>query len=272
MALTSGDRFGAYEITELLGVGGMGEVYRARDSRLQRDVALKVLPDERRLDPESLQRFEREARLLASLNHPNIATLHGIETAGGAHALVMEVVDGETLDDRLARAARKAAGLPLREALEIARQIAEALDAAHERGVVHRDLKPANVKIRPDGTVKVLDFGIAKVFETHVGGHRGTTIDVTQMPGAVIGTPSYMSPEQATGGLTPRWRADGKELFYMTRYDHAQVMAVGIDTSGGTLVPGVPQELFDWTSRSFRTPRPCRTSILTTSPRMASSS
>ena len=204
MALAPGDRFGLYEVIALIGVGGMGEVYRARDTRLHRDVALKILPEERRLDPESLQRFEREARLLASLNHPNIATLHGIESAAGAHALVMELVEGDGLDERLARVPRNTAGLPPREALQIARQIVDALDAAHERGVVHRDLKPANIKIRPDGTVKVLDFGIAKVFEPGVSGHRGTTVGVTQMPGAVIGTPSYMSPEQARGGGVDR--------------------------------------------------------------------
>ncbi len=200
MALAPGDRFGPYEVVALVGVGGMGEVYRARDTRLHRDVALKILPEERRLDGDALLRFEREARLLASLNHPSIATLHGVETAAGVHALVMELVEGDGLDDRLARVPRKTAGLPLHDALQIARQIADALEAAHERGVVHRDLKPANIKIRPDGTVKILDFGIAKVFESEASGHRGTTVAVTQMPGAIIGTPSYMSPEQARGG------------------------------------------------------------------------
>ncbi len=149
MPLAAGDQFGSYEVIELIGVGGMGEVYRAHDTRLKRDVALKVLPDARRLDPEALQRFEREARLLASLNHPNIATLLGLETSGDTVALVMELVDGEVLEDRLARAVGKGAGLPLGDALRIARQIAEALDAAHERGVVHRDLKPANIKSGP---------------------------------------------------------------------------------------------------------------------------
>ena len=203
MAFAPGDRFGSYELIELVGVGGMGEVYRARDTVLHRDIALKVLTAAGRLDPELLQRFEREARLLASLNHPNIATLHGIETAGDVQALVMELVDGETLHERLERTG---SGLTPSQALPIARQIAEALDAAHERGVVHRDLKPANIKVRSDGTVKVLDFGVAKVFETEQHGHRGTTIAATRM-GAIIGTLSYMSPEQASGGVVDR-RAD----------------------------------------------------------------
>src|SRR5262245_18525341 len=138
MKLVPGDRFGHYQILDLVGIGGMGEEYRARDTRLEREVALKVLPDANSLDEESLQRFEREARLLASLNHPNIATLHGLETSGGVQALVMELVDGSTLDDRLRRSGRDK-GLPLADALQIARQVADALDAAHERGVMHRD-------------------------------------------------------------------------------------------------------------------------------------
>lgn len=199
MSLTAGTRFGIYEILEPIGKGGMGEVYRARDSRLGRDVAVKVLPEGGRLDPEALQRLDREARLLASLNHPNIATLHGLETEDALQGLVMELVEGETLDARIARASH---GLPVGEAIEIAGQIAAALDAAHERGVIHRDLKPANIKIRPDGTVKVLDFGIAKAFAAN-GELRDTAV-VTQMPGAVAGTPSYMSPEQASGGEIDR--------------------------------------------------------------------
>jgi serine/threonine protein kinase len=185
MPLTAGTRLGSYEVLALIGAGGMGEVYRARDSRLQREVALKLLPDAQRLDAEALRRFEREARLLASLNHPNIATLHGIESSTDAHALIMELVDGETLDDLLGRKA-----LAAKEALQIARQIAEALDAAHERGVIHRDLKPANIKVRSDGTVKVLDFGIAKVFDQTSTTHPGATLTDTALPGAVIGTPA----------------------------------------------------------------------------------
>jgi eukaryotic-like serine/threonine-protein kinase len=199
MSLATGTRFSVYEILGRIGEGGMGEVYRARDTRLGRDVAVKVLPESHRLDPDRLKRLDREARLLASLNHPNVATLHGVETFGDVQALVMELVEGETLDARIARAPR---GLPSSEAIEIARQIAAALDAAHERGVIHRDLKPANIKIRPDGTVKVLDFGIAKALGADGGPAKLAT--VTQMPGAIAGTPSYMSPEQASGATVDR--------------------------------------------------------------------
>ena len=191
----------SYEIVELIGVGGMGEVYRARDRHLGRDVALKILPEANRFDPAALRRVDREARLLASLNHPNIATLHGLETAGDTQALVMELVEGETLDQRIARAPR-GRGLTLEDTLEIAKQIAAALDAAHERGVMHRDLKPANIKLRADGTVKVLDFGIAKALSTDASEHRGDT--VTGAAAAPVGTPSYMSPEQASGGAVDR--------------------------------------------------------------------
>ena len=198
MSLAPGGRFGAYDVVALLGQGGMGQVYRARDARLHRDIALKVLPDLFAHDPDRLARFHREAQLLASLNHPNIATIHGLEEAGGVQALVLELVDGLTLAEVLAQSpgpkaegsGRKAEsadpqkssghvgpdhlkseasspkrfnGLPLAEALPIARQIVDALEAAHEHGVMHRDLKPANVKVRPDGTVKVLDFGLAKL-------------------------------------------------------------------------------------------------------------
>ena len=157
MSLGPGARLGAYEVIGSLGAGGMGEVYRARDTKLDRDVALKILPESFASDPDRLMRFEREAKTLASLNHPHIAQIHGIEDSGGTRALVMELVDGEDLAERIARGP-----LPLDEALPIARQIAEALEAAHDAGIIHRDLKPANIKVRPDGTVKVLDFGLAK--------------------------------------------------------------------------------------------------------------
>jgi serine/threonine protein kinase len=160
MTLQAGTRIGPYDIVAPLGAGGMGEVYRARDPRLERDVALKMLPDAFASDVDRVARFQREARTLASLNHPHIAGVHGLEHQGDLHVLVMELVEGEDLSDRLARGA-----LPLDEALPIARQIAEALEAAHDQGIVHRDLKPANIKVRPDGTVKVLDFGLAKAFE-----------------------------------------------------------------------------------------------------------
>src|SRR6266404_1329230 len=158
MGFTTGSRLESFEIIGLLGVGGMGEVYRARDTKLNRDVAIKVLPDSFANDPDRLARFQREAQVLASLNHPNIAHIHGLEESGGVRALVMELVEGEDLAQRLTRGA-----IPIDEALPIAKQIAEALEAAHEKGIVHRDLKPANIKITPAGVVKVLDFGLAKL-------------------------------------------------------------------------------------------------------------
>jgi serine/threonine protein kinase/Tol biopolymer transport system component len=201
MALTPGTRIGPYEITGAIGAGGMGEVYRAHDSRLHRDVAIKVLPELVARDPERLARFEREAQVLASLNHPYIAHIHGVEESQGALALVMELVEGETLAERIARGP-----VPLDEAVPVARQIAEALEAAHDRGIVHRDLKPANIKVRPDGTVKVLDFGLAKALDAS-GSLSG--IDAMNSPtltvrgataaGVILGTAAYMSPEQARG-------------------------------------------------------------------------
>jgi serine/threonine protein kinase len=165
LALTPGTRLGPYEVTGQIGVGGMGQVYRARDTKLNRDVALKVLPDSLASDADRLARLTREAQTLASLNHPNIAHIHGLEESHGVRALVMELVEGDDLSQRIARGA-----IPLDEALPIARQIAEALEAAHEAGIIHRDLKPANIKVREDGTVKVLDFGLAKAMERRAHG------------------------------------------------------------------------------------------------------
>ena len=209
MALSAGDRIGAYEIVSPLGAGGMGEVYRAKDSKLKREVAIKVLPAELANDPERLARFQREAEVLASLNHPHIAHVYGLE----ANALVMELVEGEDLAERLKRGP-----IPLDEALPIARQIAEALEAAHDHGIVHRDLKPANVKVRPDGTVKVLDFGLAKALEPGAGSRESgagkaladsptITSPAMTMRGVIIGTAAYMAPEQAKGKYVDR-RAD----------------------------------------------------------------
>jgi len=193
-----GSRLGRFEILELLGAGGMGEVYRARDSRLGREVALKLLPEQFLRDTQRLARFERETQVLASLNQPNIAALHEIVALEGTHALVLELVEGETLSERIARGA-----LPVPEAIGIAAQIATALDAAHERGVVHRDLKPGNVKLRPDGTVKLLDFGIAKVLDpTTASNPTAVTLTAAEVPGGgarILGSPAYMSPEQARG-------------------------------------------------------------------------
>ena len=193
-------RIAHYQVTAKIGEGGMGEVYQARDTKLDRDVALKVLPEAFTSDPDRLARFEREAKVLASLNHPNIGTIYGLEEAEGVKALVLELVEGPTLADRI-----KQGPIPVDEALPIAKQIAEALEAAHEQGVIHRDLKPANIKVKDDGTVKVLDFGLAKAFQPDAadpGLSASPTISLTaaatQM-GMVIGTAAYMAPEQAKG-------------------------------------------------------------------------
>jgi serine/threonine protein kinase/Tol biopolymer transport system component len=200
LALTPGARLGPFEITTQLGVGGMGEVYRATDTNLKRQVAIKVLPASVASDPERLARFQREAEVLAALNHPNIAHIHGLEKSDGTIALVMELVEGPTLADRIAQGA-----IPLGEALPIAKQIAEALEAAHEHGIIHRDLKPANIKVRSDGAVKVLDFGLAKAIDP-VGAARANlsmspTITTPAMThaGLILGTAAYMAPEQARG-------------------------------------------------------------------------
>jgi len=195
----TGTRIGPYEIVSALGAGGMGEVYRARDTKLNRDVAIKVLLPSVANDPDRLARFSREAQVLASLNHPNIAHIHGLEESGGVTALVLELVEGEDLAHRIAHGP-----IPLDEALPIARQIAEALEAAHDHGIIHRDLKPANIKVRPDGTVKVLDFGLAKAIDPTAGSTATAmnsptlSIHATQA-GIILGTAAYMSPEQARG-------------------------------------------------------------------------
>ena len=203
MDLTRGTFVGSYEITGLLGVGGMGQVYRAHDTKLGRDVAIKILPAHWLDDPERRLRFDREARTLAALNHPNVAAIYGVEDSNGIPALVLELVDGVTLAERIALGP-----IPPGEAITLATQIADALDAAHERGIVHRDLKPANVKVSNDGRVKVLDFGLAKVVED-----SKTSADLTQSPtitqggteqGVLLGTAAYMSPEQARGLFVDR--------------------------------------------------------------------
>ena len=231
MALAPGLRIGAYEITSLIGVGGMGEVYRARDTRLQRDVAIKVLPDGFSSDRDRVARFQREAQVLAALDHPNIAAIHGLEEFGEAklHALVLELVEGPTLADRIAQGA-----LAVDEALSIARQICDALDAAHEQGIVHRDLKPANIKVRDNGGVKVLDFGLAKLSGPADAGSSGggagfSRPELTHSPtlsvaftgmAMILGTAAYMAPEQARGRPIDK-RADiwafGTVLFRCSR-------------------------------------------------------
>jgi len=197
MPLNAATRVGPYQIVSQLGAGGMGEVYRATDARLNRDVALKVLPEAFAADRERMARFEREAQLLASLNHPHIAAIYGVEEAEGHRCLVLELVEGDTLDDRLSRGA-----LPVSDALDVARQVAEALEAAHEKGIIHRDLKPSNIKVTPDGIVKVLDFGLAKglVSDAASDPALSPTISIhATEAGVLLGTAAYMSPEQARG-------------------------------------------------------------------------
>ena len=217
MALQPGTRLNSYEIVSLLGVGGMGEVYRAHDTKLGRDVALKILPEAFTADADRQGRFKREAQVLASLNHPNIAAIYGFEDAASVHALVLELVEGPTLADRIA-----AGPISIDEALPIAKQIAEALEAAHDQGIVHRDLKPANIKIKPDTSVKILDFGLAKMLETDIAS-SGLSISPTlsvhaTQAGIILGTAAYMSPEQARGKVVDRrtdvW-AFGVVLFEM---------------------------------------------------------
>jgi Tol biopolymer transport system component len=254
MTLAPGARYGPYEITAKIGAGGMGEVYRARDTRLDRDVALKILPPAFAGDPERLARFEREARTLATLNHPHIGHIYGLEESGGVRALVLEFVDGPTLADRIAPGP-----IPIDDALIIARQIAEGLEAAHDQGIIHRDLKPANIKVRTDGTVKVLDFGLAKAFDSTSAG----TADVSASPtitspplmtgvGAILGTAAYMSPEQARGQAidkrTDIW-AFGCVLFEMIT---GRMVFPGVTTSD--TIAAVLERSPDWTALPSATP------------------
>ena len=248
-----GRSIGHYRITGAIGAGGMGEVYRGSDSRLSRDVAIKVLPAVFASDAERMARFDREARLLASLSHANIAPIFGLEEFDGTRAIVMELVEGPTLADRITRGA-----IPLDDALPIAKQVAEALEYAHERGVIHRDLKPANIKITPDGTPKVLDFGLAKALDDDAG---ASSPDMTKSPtltsagtraGVILGTAAYMSPEQAKGKAVDR-RADifsfGVVLFEML----AGKQAFSGETVSETLASVLKDEP-DWKALPSTTP------------------
>src|ERR1700739_251161 len=199
MPFNAGTRLGSYEVLASIGAGGMGEVYRAHDTKLGRDVAIKVLPEAFAQDSDRLSRFQREAKMLAALNHPNIATIHGLEQSNGTSYLVMELVSVATLAERI----KRDGPVPIEEALKIGVQIAEALEAAHEKGIIHRDLKPANVKVTPEGKVKVLDFGLAKAFADDSANddpsNSPTLSMAATMHGVILGTAAYMSPEQARG-------------------------------------------------------------------------
>jgi serine/threonine protein kinase/Tol biopolymer transport system component len=256
MELTPGTRLHAYEITAAIGAGGMGVVYRARDTRLGRDVAIKVLPSEVAIDSDRLARFEREAQILAALNHPNIASIYGVEDAAGSPALVMELVDGPTLAYLIATGP-----IAVAEALPIARQIAEALETAHEQGIVHRDLKPANIKVRPDGAVKVLDFGLAKALDPGAWQSGSATSSPTismhaTRAGVILGTAAYMAPEQARGKAVDR-RADlwafGVVLYEML----AGTRLFGGDEISDTLALVLTSDP-DWTKLPANTPEPIR--------------
>src|SRR6516225_4297420 len=275
--LSAGTRLGPYEIVSPLGAGGMGEVYLARDTKLNRDVALKVLPELFARDAERMARFRREAQVLASLNHPNIATIHGLEESNGNCALVMELVEGPTLAERIAGAtvgaglappsgvrtptgAHTTPATPFDEALPIAKQMAEGLEYAHEHGIIHRDLKPANVKVRPDGTVKILDFGLAKALEQTPAASSfsdsPTISAAASREGMILGTAAYMSPEQARGKTVDR-RCDiwsfGAVLFEMVSGKQA---FAGEDVSH-TLAAVIMKEP-DWNALPATTPASIR--------------
>src|SRR5882672_4965940 len=250
MALTPGTKLGPYEIVAPLGAGGMGEVYRARDTKLGREVALKLLPSLFTADADRVGRFKREAQLLASLNHPHIGAIYGFEDAGNVLALVLELVEGDTLYDRVRRGR-----LPLSEALAAAQQIADALDAAHRAGIIHRDLKPSNIKITPDGVVKVLDFGLAKALAAEGSGpdqSNSPTMAGGTIPGVILGTVAYMSPEQARGQpvdkRTDIW-AFGCVFFEMLTGSSAFARETATDTIAA-VVGAEP----DWTSLPADTP------------------
>jgi serine/threonine protein kinase len=242
-----GSRLGPYEITAKLGQGGMGEVYRATDTKLRREVAIKVLPEAFTADRERLARFEREAQLLAQLQHPNIAGIFGLEESGGVRALVMELVEGSTLAERMEQGR-----LPLEECVAIARQMAEALEAAHEKGIVHRDLKPQNVKLTADGKVKVLDFGLAKAMDSGTGAmpadlaHSPTLTLGNTLEGMILGTAAYMAPEQARGGAVDK-RADiwafGVLLFEMLTGEQLFAEESVVDTLSAVMRKPIDLEL-----------------------------
>src|SRR5262245_33285850 len=261
--LEPGTMIGPYRVECLIGAGGMGEVYRARDTRLRREVAIKLLPPAFIANADRLVRFEREARVLASLNHPHIAAIYGVEdapTEAGTQvrALILEYVDGDTLTERIAH--RGSRGLPIKEALDIARQIADALDAAHEKGIVHRDLKPANVKITSKGMVKVLDFGLARAAagDSEAGVTQSPTVtDGATREGAIFGTAAYMSPEQAAG--KPADKRSDLWAFAVVLFEMLTARPVFAGETMSHVLAAVLTTEPDWTTLPVETPAPIRT-------------
>ncbi len=276
MALTPGSRLGVYEITAPIGEGGMGQVFRARDTKLDRQVAIKILPEAFAHDADRLARFTREAKTLASLNHPNIAAIYGLEESAGITALVMELVEGDTLADRLVRlkadtteggnakpvvSGFSRTGIPIDEALAIAKQIADALEAAHEQGIVHRDLKPANIKVRADGTVKVLDFGLAKAMDpagtSSADAMNSPTLSVHgTMQGVILGTAAYMAPEQARGKTVDK-RAD-IWAFGVVLYEMLTGRAAFAGDTITDIIAALVSREPDWTALPAATPETIR--------------
>ena len=255
-----GTKLAHYEIVAAIGKGGMGEVWRARDTKLGREVAIKTLPEEFAKDADRLARFEREAKLLASLNQPNIAAIYGLEEHDGTRFLVLELVEGPTLEDRI-----KQGAIPVEESLKLALQIAEALEAAHDKGVIHRDLKPANIKVTPDGKVKVLDFGLAKAFEgdaADVNLSQSPTLSMAAtQQGVILGTAAYMSPEQASGLPTDN-QADiwsfgvvlfemltGRQVFSGETVTHILAAVLEREPQWGLLPPNINPKVRDLLDR-----------------------
>src|SRR3989454_1486937 len=253
MSIKPGTRIGPYEVTSPLGEGGMGIVFRAHDTKLQRDVALKLLPGHFAEDADRLARFQREAQVLASLNHPNIAHIYGLEESNNTRCIVMELVEGDTLQERLKRGP-----IPLEEALPIAVQIVAALEAAHERGIVHRDLKPANIKLTPDERIKVLDFGLAKAFqeERQPALSNSPTLVGASVPGVILGTAAYMSPEQAKGKEADR--SSDIWAFGCVLYEMLTGHAAFEGETMGEILGGVFKAEPDWRRPPAETPAAIR--------------